>query len=324
MSGTRRRRHRVAEVARDTLHLLNQRYKEAWDRAERLQDELDDIKNSRVYRLLCWWRRLTRWGRRLPPIEPAAHFASEYLAGQDGAANGTVSVIIPFKDGLDLLRPCLRSLRHASRRPDEIILVDNGSTCSRLRQYLERLRARPGFKVLPCPGPFNFSRLCNLGARHAAGDFVLFLNNDVEVLASDWLEQLLRLAGCPGVGVVGATLLYPDDTLQHAGIFPEGGDRWSHIYRGLPGDYPGAHGELKHARTVPAVTGACLLLRRSLFVEMGGFAERLPVTHNDVDLCCRIRRRGLEVVISPHARLWHLEALSRGYLRDTYPVPLAS
>lgn len=310
-------RSRPPAVVRDTLHLLNQRYKQAWDRAERLQDELDDIKNSRVYRFLGWWRCLAGWWRRQQPSTAAPPFTSAYLPVPEAAAAGTVSVVIPFKDGLGLLRPCLRSLRQASRRPDEIVLVDNGSTCPRLLRYLQHLRNRPEYKVLTCPGPFNFSRLCNLGARHATSDFVLFLNNDVEVLAPDWLEQLLRLAGRPDVGAVGATLLYPDGTLQHAGIFPDGDNRWSHIYRGLAGDYAGTHGELLQARTVPAVTGACLLVRRSLFVELAGFDERLAVTLNDVDLCCRVRRRGLQVALSPHARLWHLESMSRGFMRDS-------
>jgi GT2 family glycosyltransferase len=219
-----------------------------------------------------------------------------------------------------LLRNCLRGLQRGSYERREIVLIDNGSTCARTLRYLDQVRAQPKFKVVPCPGPFNFSRLCNLGARQADGDFLLFLNNDVEVLTPDWLEQLLRLGNCPKVGVVGATLLYPDGTLQHAGIFPSGGGRFCHVYRGHPHDDPGDNGELGQARTVPAVTGACLMIRRSLFMEMGGFDETLGLTHNDVDLCRRVRERGLKVAVSPHARLWHLESLSRGFSRTNEPI----
>jgi GT2 family glycosyltransferase len=227
-----------------------------------------------------------------------------------------VSVVIPFKDQVDLLRNCLASLRRGSYQPTEIILLDNGSTCKRTLRYLGRIHALPGFKVIPCPGSFNFSWLCNLGARQAGGDFLLFLNNDVEILATDWLEQLLGLGGCPDVGIVGATLLYPDRTLQHAGIFPHSGGRWVHAYRGLPHDHAGAGGELRRARAVPAVTGACLMMGRGLFSEMGGLDEKYPVTYSDVDLCCRVRERGLKVAISPRARLWHFESMSRGFSRD--------
>ena len=120
----------------------------------------------------------------------------------------------------------------------------------------------------------------------------------MDVLAPDWLEQLLRLANAPAIGIVGATLLYPDGTLQHAGIVPAGGGRWTHVYRGFPQDYPGEHEELGHARAVPAVTAACLMIRRQLFGELGGFDERLGLVYNDVDLCCRVRRRGTRSVRS--------------------------
>jgi GT2 family glycosyltransferase len=166
------------------------------------------------------------------------------------------------------------------------------------------------------PGPFNFSRLCNEGARQAQGDYLLFLNNDTEVLHPDWLERMLRLANRPDVGVVGATLLYPDGTLQHAGLFPRRDGQWIHGYRNLPADAPGDQGELAHVRTVPAVTGACMMLGRDFFWTLGGFDEKLPTSYGDVELCCRARRHGTQVVVTPHARLLHFEGLSRGYTSD--------
>jgi GT2 family glycosyltransferase len=310
-----RRRTRAVRY-RATLHELNRRYQEAWDRAERLQDELDDIRASRIFQLLRWCRDLAGfWRRPSRSTKPESlPFASENLDKQQVPATGTVTVLIPFKDHLDLLRNCLRGLRR-NRWVSEILLLDNGSTCRHTLEFLDRGRALGRFKVVPCPAPFNFARICNQGARQAGSDFLLFLNNDVEALAPDWLEQLLRFGNCPGVGAVGATLLYPDRTIQHAGIFPMVDGQWSHVHRGKPARFPGEHGELRFARTVPAVTGACFMIRRALFMEMNGFDERYPLTHNDVDLCRRLRERGLKIAISSRARLWHFESLSRGLSR---------
>jgi GT2 family glycosyltransferase len=314
---TARRRSRAA-MYRQTLHELNQRYREAWDRAERLQDELADIKNSRMYGWLCWWRNLASLWRGSPrrPRQSFLPFTSENLDGQLAPPTGTVSILVPFKDHVDLLCTCLRGLRRGHDRPSEILLLDNGSTCRHTLEFLQRGQALGRFKVVACPEPFNFAGICNRGARQATGDFLLFLNNDVEVLDPDWLAQLLRLGNCPDIGAVGATLLYPDRTLQHAGIFPTSDGHWSHVYRGQPASHPGNDGELRFARTVPAVTGACFLIRRDLFIDMSGFDERYPLTHNDVDLCLRLRERGLKIAVSPHARLWHFESLSRGFSKS--------
>jgi len=330
-STSRRRRQACCKIDRELIHWLNQRYKAEWDRAEGLQAELDHIKASRSWRILNWWRRLIPWRRA--EVGCAGHTldsvhstACEILNDHFVAPAGTVSVLIPFKDRLELLRHCLRSLRRSTYRPREIILIDNGSTSPRMRRYLARLQSRGAdipvcqartnacpTRVISCLGPFNFSRLCNPGARHATGDYLLFLNNDVEVLTPDWLQRMLELAGHTAIGIVGATLLYPDGTLQHAGIFPRSDGQWLHAHRGLPQSCVGDSGELLKARAIPAVTGACLMIRRDLFTDLGGFAEEYPVTFNDVDLCCRVRQRGLKVAITPHARLWHFESLSRGY-----------
>jgi len=144
----------------------------------------------------------------------------------------------------------------------------------------------------------------------------LFLNNDTEVLTPDWLERLLLIERHPEVGAVGATLVYPDRTIQHAGLFPHRDGRWVHVYRGRPLDCEGERGELRHVRAVPAVTAACLLMRREHFAALGGFDERLAVTFGDVDLCRRVREEGRLVVVTPHARLVHYESLTRGYSLD--------
>src|SRR5262249_6245352 len=174
----------------------------------------------------------------------------QYLTEAAGRPAGRVSIVIPFRDRPELLRNCMRGLRTSSYRNFEVILVNNGSAEPRTHPYLWRLEGLRRLRLLDCPGAFNFSRLCNEGARWAAGDHLLFLNNDTEVLTPDWLERLLLIERHPEVGAVGATLLYPDRTLQHAGIFPHRDGRWVHAYRGRSPDCEGAHGELRHVRAV--------------------------------------------------------------------------
>ncbi|MGL4553997.1 MAG: glycosyltransferase family 2 protein, partial [Gemmataceae bacterium] len=185
---------------RDVIHRLNQRYHAEWERAEVLQQKLDGRS---------WLARLRRlFARSEPP--------SEQEIGPGPVPPGRVSVIIPFRDQGALLRACLRSLR-GSTRPFETVLVDNGSREPSLVRMLGRTRRT----VVRLDEPFNFSRLCNAGARAAAGDWLLFLNSDTEALTADWIDRLLALAGLPDVGVVGATLVYPDGGVQHAGLFPD-------------------------------------------------------------------------------------------------------
>lgn len=299
---------------RQLIQLLNQRYRQEFDRAEQLRSELADIYASRAWRLLSWLRNFKRrWfpGSAKGACRPEAQ-KTGMAARETPPRAARVSIVIPFRDRIELLCGCLTSLRRSTYRRFEVILVDNGSTDARTLGYVDRLRLRRRYRVVVSPGPFNFSRLCNEGARQAAGDYLLFLNNDIEVFAPDWLEQLLIVAQQPQVGVVGATLLYPDLTIQHTGIFERGG-AWVHVYRGRPHDHEGDHGELRQVRAVPAVTGACLLIGRELFFQVGGFDESLAVTHNDVDLCRRVRERGYLVAITPHAQLLHYESLSRGY-----------
>lgn len=309
-------RARTRRDYRALVHELNQRYRAAWDRAERLEAELRDIRASRAWRVLSWVRSLKRALRLSRPTAAPGPADFPALVNPPGPPSGRVSIIIPFKDRSELLRGCLRSLRRTCYRAFEVVLVDNGSTAAATRRLLRRCDGRPRYRIVPAPGPFNFSRLCNLGASRAAGDYLLFLNNDTEAIGGDWLEELLATAAHPQVGAVGATLLYPDHTLQHAGVFPAARGAWTHAYRGRPEHDTGDRGELRHVRAVPAVTGACLLIRRRLFGELGGFDERYPVTFGDVDLCLRVRAAGLHVAVTPHARLYHFESLSRGYSRD--------
>jgi GT2 family glycosyltransferase len=306
----------IPAACRELIHILNQRYRIAWDRAERLQAELDDIKGSRawvIFRLLRAVRRcLLPTFRRRPVAAARNEIALTAEREPRLAVSHKVSILIPFKDHLSLLRNCLRSLRRGTYRRLEIVLLDNGSTSPEMQRYLRHMAGRRGFQVVLCPGPFNFARMCNQGAAAARGDYLLFLNNDVEVLTPDWLEQMLTVAEQPRIGIVGAILLYPDGTIQHAGIEPAPDGEWRHIARGL--DWESSRADT--LRVVSGVTGACLLMRRDRFLELGGFDERFPVTENDVDLCLRARRRGWLTVVSSAARLVHFESLTRGYARQ--------
>lgn len=313
-----RRRRRRGNPYAGLIHLLNQRYHAEWQRAELLQNELTGREGSKVARAAEFVRRLVRRFVPHPAIVPkiVTEKAEPYRGPELPLPDATVSVVIPFRDRPELLRNCLRSLRRSTYRKLEIVLVDNGSEDPRTARLLANISARHNVKLVSCPEEFNFSRLCNLGAKRATGDHLLFLNNDTEVLTRRWVERMLRLAADPAVGAVGATLLYPDRTIQHAGLFPRSDGAWVHPYRGAPADERGEGGELRTVRTVPAVTAACMLLRRAVFDEVNGFDEDLQDSLNDADLCRRLRATGRVVVVTPRAKLLHYEGLSRAFAVD--------
>jgi O-antigen biosynthesis protein len=221
-----------------------------------------------------------------------------------------VSIIIPTRDRCGLLRRCIDSIeRHTPEVRYEIIVMDNGSTEDRSLQFLDSIASR--HRVVRYPQEFNFSAINNEGVAHASGEYLLFLNNDTEALASNWLPALLAQAQRPGVGAVGAKLLYPDGRIQHAGVVLGVCGVAGHAFRFLrPEDKP-YHGLSEVVRSCSAVTAACLLMSKQLFEQIGGFNTRLPVEYNDVDLCLRIRQRGLRIVFDPHAVLIHHENATR-------------
>ncbi len=220
-----------------------------------------------------------------------------------------ISIIIPVRDRVDLLARCLDSLTSkTSYAPYEIVVVDNDSQSEEARAYLSNLKHR----VLPYSGPFNFSAMNNFAVEQTDSPWLLFLNNDTEVIEGEWLTMMAEHVQRPAVGAVGPKLLYPDDTVQHAGIVVGVGGVAEHAFRGLPADAPGVCRQLQTTRNYSAVTGACLLTRREVFEEVGGFdEERLPVTFSDVDLCLKMRRAGYRVVYVPFAKLYHHESGTR-------------
>ena len=242
----------------------------------------------------------------------------------------TVSVIIPTRDRVDLLAMCVGSLLGKTRLPAgvslELIIVNNGSSQPDTLAYFAELE-KQGHKVLDAPGPFNFSRLNNLAAAQAKGEFLLFLNNDIEIVEPDWLEAMLEPMAWDDVAVVGAKLVYPEiGLIQHAGVVIGFNGTAAHDHQFYPeyeNDHlaPGHHHAMLAVRECMAVTAACMLVRREAFDAAGGFDADLQVGYGDTDLCLRLRQAGFRCLFTPYARLIHHESATRGYdAVDTHPV----
>ncbi|MFH0939935.1 MAG: glycosyltransferase family 2 protein [Planctomycetota bacterium] len=225
-----------------------------------------------------------------------------------------VSILIPFRDQPALLARCLQFIRvRTNYKKYELILVDNGSRAPETQQLIEGEKKKANVKVLRVDEPFNYSRLNNLAAREAAGAHLLLLNNDIEALETDWLTALLEHSQRPEVGAVGAKLLYEKGVIQHAGVIVGIGEVAGHAHRMVPDWDPGYFGSAFMIRNFSAVTGACLMTRRALFLEMGGLNEtELAVAYNDVDYCLRLREKGFLIVYTPYAKLRHYESATRG------------
>jgi GT2 family glycosyltransferase len=225
-----------------------------------------------------------------------------------------VSIVIPTRDRKDLLEACINSLdRATSYRNKEVIVLDNDSAEAETKAYFAALSQRPDIRIAPAPGPFNYPRLINLGASQARGEFLMTLNNDIEAFEPDWLNELVSQGSRPGVGLVGCLLLYPDHSVQHAGVIVGLSGVAGHMYADAAPDDPGYAGRARVTQDLSAVTGACQLMRRVLFEKLGGLDERhLAVAYNDIDFCLRVREAGLRVIYTPHARLLHHHSASRG------------
>lgn len=225
-----------------------------------------------------------------------------------------VSILIPTKDKLRLLRKCIDSLKGKTDYSNyEIIILDNDSTNPETHRYFEELQKDKKCKILQIPGPFNYSKINNKGARKAQGEILLLLNNDVEIIHSNWLTELVSHAIRPEIGCVGAKLLYSDDTIQHAGVILGLGGVAGHAYRGFPKNHSGSRLRLHLSQNFEAVTAACLAVRKDVFEEVSGLdEENLAVAFNDVDFCIRVRQAGYRNLWTPFATLYHHESASRG------------
>jgi len=227
-----------------------------------------------------------------------------------------LSIVVATRDRLELLRPCIQSVVGSLEKypgKAEVVIVDNDSADPDVSEYLAGLSIYPQVRVVRFRGPFNYSAINNAGAREASGEVLIFLNNDTVVLTADWCVELVASAMRPGVGAVGARLLYADGTIQHAGVILGIEGVAGHECVGQSPQTGGYFGRSQLLRGTAAVTGACLATRKQLFLEMDGLDElSLKVAFNDVDYCMKLREAGYRVLYNPFAVLYHLESKSRG------------
>jgi GT2 family glycosyltransferase len=223
----------------------------------------------------------------------------------------TVSIVIPNRNAAPVIMQCMTGLLHRTGyQRIEIVIVDNNSTDPEVHEFYRSLDSDPRVRVVPFDRPFNFSAACNRGAEASHGDLLLFLNNDIEIIDPDWLDELVRWAQLPAIGVAGAKLLYPDRTIQHAGVV-FGIGLVGHIFARAPEGSTGLFGSSEACRNYLAVTGACQMMRRDVFERLGGFDERFRISFSDVVFCMEAWRAGYRVVYAPHARLVHHESYTR-------------
>lgn len=225
-----------------------------------------------------------------------------------------VSIIVPTKDKVHLLRACLESvLERTTYENYEILIVDNGSTEKNAITYLNQMADRPNIRVIRYSAEYNFSAINNFAVREAKGSYLCLLNNDTEVIEPNWLSEMMRYAVRSDVGAVGAKLLYEDRTIQHAGIVIGVGEAAGHAHRLLPVDQRGYFGMAHVTQFISAVTAACLVVDKRKFLAVGGLDEvGLRVAFNDVDFCLKLDQAGLRNIYVPHAVLLHHESKSRG------------
>ena len=232
--------------------------------------------------------------------------------------NPMVSIIIPNKDHTDDLELCLFSMsRKSTYRNYEVLIVENNSEKEETFEYYKKLPERyPRVRVLTWEKEFNYSAINNFAAEEAQGEYLLFLNNDVEILTPDWIEEMLQNCQQENVAAVGAKLYYPDDTIQHAGVVLGLGGIAGHIMCRASREDPGYFGRMISVQEISAVTAACMMVKKSEFDSVKGFDETFQVAFNDIDLCMKFRAAGKKIVFTPYAELYHYESKSRG-LEDT-------
>ena len=224
-----------------------------------------------------------------------------------------VSIVIPTRDRVELLSMCVNSILEKTAYPNyQIVVVDNGSTDEKALTYLDSIAKDERVKVIRADIPFNYSALNNLGVAQTDGEYLVLMNNDIEITQTDWLEEMLAFACQPDIGCVGAQLWYPNNTLQHGGVVLGIGGVASHAHKGIPRGNFGYFGRASAHQMFSAVTAACLMIRKSTYQAVDGFDETLKVAYNDVDFCLKVRAQGLRNLYNPFASFIHHESASRG------------
>ncbi|HRY22552.1 MAG TPA: glycosyltransferase [Candidatus Dojkabacteria bacterium] len=250
--------------------------------------------------------------RRLKGKVLKGAFEGSWRVKLDIIGNPKVSIVIPTKDKVEYLRRAVESIReHTEYGNYEIVVVNNNSEEEETLGYFKEIEGREGVRVLDFNEPFHFGRLYNWASRQIDGEYMLMLNNDIKVLSDGWLESMLEWVQLSEVGSVGARLYYEDGRIQHAGVIVGAGGAAAHSHRLMDGDSFGYNGAVVNVRNYLALTGACLLVKRKTFIDMGGFDEQFDPAYQDVDLGIRLYERGLYNVYTPYAELIHYESVSR-------------
>jgi glycosyltransferase involved in cell wall biosynthesis len=325
-----------ADIVRQVNGLRHDREgSQDWDLVLRVSELIDREQICHVAWVLYHWRSSASSTARSISAKPWAVAAGESAVrdainrrGLDATAErnaesghiqlrfnerdlGRVSIIIPTRDNVDLLRSCIDSLATTSYGNYEVIVIDNQSCEPPTLDYLEAI-SKKGVRVLSYDRPFNYAAMHNWVAPQCNGEFLCLLNNDVEVITPEWLSQMVSLASNPEIGIVGAQLLYPDGRVQHGGVRLGMGGIADHAHRDVPSGEGGYFGRLRLIQEYSAVTGACLLIKRSVWDEVGGMDERFRVAFNDIDLCLKVRQAGYLILYSPLSVLFHHESRTRG------------
>lgn len=248
-------------------------------------------------------------------IESTRAFETIFRIRYQVIGNPKISIVIANKDHKEDLSRCISSVLEKSTYDNyEIIVVENNSTTEEIFAYYKEIAENDKIKIVTYKGRFNYSAINNLGVQHSSGEYIVLLNNDTEVITVNWLEELLMYAQREDVGAVGAKLYYGDKTIQHAGVvIGLGAHRTAgHTHYKQSRQNLGYMGRLCYAQNVTAVTGACLMVKKSLYEAVGGLEESFAVSLNDVDFCLKLREKGLLNVFTPFAELYHYESISRG------------
>lgn len=228
--------------------------------------------------------------------------------------NPFISIVIPNKDNMGILKRCIDSIQSKSTyRNYEVIIVENNSKEPDTFAYYKSIDGKDGISVIYWEEEFNYSRINNYGIMHAKGDYIVCLNNDISVITPDWMEELLGNCQRKEVGITGARLYFPDNTIQHAGIVVGMGGSAGSMFVGMSRNRTGYMHKAAIQQNLSAVTAACFMVKRQAFEQAGGFDEKLAVAFNDVDFCLRVRRAGYLVVYNPDAQMYHDESKTRGY-----------
>lgn len=271
--------------------------------------------NSKPYAALAGERAISEHLQRMGRTGKVTFEGYGYRVQYDlPAKQPLVSLIIPTRNGLHLLRQCLESIiQKTTYKNYEFIIVDNGSDDSATLEYLNKIKTWKNARVIRDDRPFNYSQLNNLAAKEARGEILGLINNDIEVIEPDWLGEMVSHVMRPEVGAVGAKLLFPNYTLQHGGVILGVGGVANHAHLYMPGHHNGYFARMSVIQQFSAVTAACLLVRKSVYEEAGGLDEvNLVVAFNDVDFCIRLNKLGYKNIWTPYAELYHHESATRG------------